>query len=99
MGQQPFQVPEYVQINLFCQASIMLCELLEATAENPSSPDVATDDSAIDAGSHQEGDRRDELQDDSPARVSVVARNISKLRLESGLSYEKLATLVSQPFV
>ena len=72
----------------------MLCELLEATTENPSSPDVATDDSAIDAGSHQEGDRRDELQDDSPARVSVVARNISKLRLESGLSYEKLATLM-----
>ena len=48
---------EYVQIDLFCQASIMLCKLLEAEAgeheqeaaggsEPPSSPDVVTGDDA-----------------------------------------------------
>ena len=73
---QPTTGAREVQINLFCQASIKLCKLLEAeafepeaTSEKPSAPgEVRADDT-----------------------IEVVARNIESLRRESGLSYEQLA--------
>ena len=55
---------ENVQINLFCQASIKLCELLEAEAFD--------------------------------GAIEVVARNLTRLKRENGLTFEQLAELMGK---
>ena len=70
-------------IDRVCCASMDLCALLETEAlaeEIASGTDIA------------KGSKQQELQGDRPPSVVVVGRNIKRLRFESGLSYEELAS-------
>ena len=72
-------------IDRVCHASMELCELLEAEALADEVAGVA--DAAI--GSEQEG-----TLGDRPLSVGIVGQTIERLRIESALSYEALASLL-----